>query len=131
MARAGYASLLLELHEVDEAERQFKEVLKSAPKDHRTRNNLAGLYRATGRRELAVQEVRTVTEMRPNYATAWLNLGHLQAEAGQWNEAEEAFLRVVRIDPMNAAGHQGLAYALRAQRRPEEAAHEEKVAERP
>jgi arylsulfatase A-like enzyme/Flp pilus assembly protein TadD len=130
MARARYASLLLELHEVDEAERQFKEVLKSAPGDYRTRNNLAGLYRATGRRELAVQEVRTVTEMRPHYATAWLNLGHLQAEAGRWNEAEEAFLRVVQIDPMNAAGHQGLAYALRAQGRPVEAAREEEKAER-
>lgn len=130
MARARYASLLLELHEADEAERQFKEVLESAPKDYRTRNNLAGLYRATGRRELAVQEVRTVTEMRPDYATAWLNLGHLQAEAGQWNEAEEAFRRVVRIDPMNGAGHLGLAYALRAQGRPEEAAHEEEEAKR-
>jgi arylsulfatase A-like enzyme/Flp pilus assembly protein TadD len=130
MARARYASLLLKLHEVDEAERQFKEVLKSAPGDYRTRNNLAGLYRTTGRRELAVREVRTVTEMRPNYATAWLNLGHLQAEAGQWNEAEEAFLRVVQIDPTNAAGHQGLAYALRAQGRSEEAAHEEEKAER-
>jgi len=31
---------------------------------------------------------------------------------------------------MNAAGHQGLAYALRAQGRPEEAAHEEEEAER-
>jgi arylsulfatase A-like enzyme/Flp pilus assembly protein TadD len=130
MARARYASLLLDLHEVDEAERQFKEVLKSAPKDYRTRNNLAGLYRATGRRELAVQEVRTVTEMRPNYATAWLNLGHLQAEAGRWNEAEEAFLRVVQIDPMNAVGHRGLGYVLRAQGRPGEARHEEEEAER-
>jgi arylsulfatase A-like enzyme/Flp pilus assembly protein TadD len=130
MARARYASLLLKLHEVDEAERQFKEVLKSAPGDYRTRNNLAGLYRMTGRRELAVREVRTVTEMRPNYATAWLNLGRLQAEAGQWREAEAAFLRVVQIDPMNAAGHQGLAYALRALGRPEEAAREEEQATR-
>jgi arylsulfatase A-like enzyme/Flp pilus assembly protein TadD len=130
MARARYASLLLDLHEVDEAEGQLKEVLKSAPTDYRTRNNLAGLYRATGRRELAVQEVRTVIEMRPDYATAWLNLGHLQAEAGRWNEAEEAFLRVVQMDPMNAAGHQGLGYVLRARGRPEEARHEEEEAER-
>jgi hypothetical protein len=39
MARARYASLLLQRHEVDEAERQFKEVLKNAPKDYRTRND--------------------------------------------------------------------------------------------
>jgi tetratricopeptide (TPR) repeat protein len=131
MARARYASLLLELGEVNEAERQLKEVLKSAPGDYRTRNNLAGLYRATGRRELALEEVRTVTEMRPGYATAWLNLGRLQAEAGQWSEAEEAFRRVVQIDPTNAAGHQGVAYALRAQGRPEEAARWEAQAARP
>jgi Flp pilus assembly protein TadD len=122
--------VLLGLHEVDEAERQFKEILKSAPEDYRTRNNLVGLYRATDRRELAVQEVRTITEMRPNYATGWLNLGHRQAEAGRWNEAEWAFLRAVQIDSTSPAAHQALGYALRAQGRTEEARREEEEAER-
>jgi cytochrome c-type biogenesis protein CcmH/NrfG len=53
----------------------------------------------TGRRDLAVQEVREITRMRPNYATAWLNLGRLEAEAGNSSAAEAAFAQAYLLDP--------------------------------
>jgi arylsulfatase A-like enzyme/Flp pilus assembly protein TadD len=128
MARGRYATALAKLQELDEAERQFKEILKRVPSDYRSRNNLAGLYRITGRSEQAVQELRKITEMRPDYLAAWQNLGRLQAEAGHWKEAETAFLRAAQIDPRNAAARLGLAHALRAQGRLEEAARQEEQA---
>ncbi|RPI24717.1 MAG: hypothetical protein EHM61_16355 [Acidobacteria bacterium] len=128
MARSRYATLLIKLQELEEAERQLKEILRGVPSDYKSRNNLAGLYWMTGRREQAVQEVKGITRARPDYLAAWQNLGRLQAEAGNWREAELAFLRVTQLDPKNAAAYLGLAYALRAQGRPEEADRQEEQA---
>ncbi len=99
MARSRYATLLIKLRELKEAEKQLKEILKTAPTDYRSRNNLAGLYRMTGRRDQAIREVREITRMRPSYATAWLNLGRLEAEAGNASAAEAAFAQAYLLDP--------------------------------
>ncbi len=128
MARARYAGLLIKLHELDEAERQLKDILKRFPSDYRSRNNLAGLYRMTGRSEQAVREVKEITRTKPDYAAAWRNLGRLLAETGNWAEAEAAFLRLAQIEPQNAAARLELAYSLRAQGKTEEAARQEKQA---
>ena len=125
MARARYATVLIKLREVGEAEQQLKEVLRRVPADYRSRNNLAGLYAMTGRREQALHELTEITRMRPDYAAAWQNLGRMQTEAGNWKEAEAAFLQAAQIDPRNPGARLGLAYALRAQGRLEEAAREE------
>jgi len=128
MARSRYATLLMKLQELQEAERQLKEILRGVPSDYKSRNNLAGLYWMTGRREQAVQEVQEITRAWPDYLAAWQNLGRLQAETGNWSEAEKAFLRVTQLDPKNAAAYLGLAYAFRAQGRPEEAGRLEEQA---
>ncbi len=99
MARSRYATLLIKLRELKEAEKQLKEILRTAPSDYRSRNNLAGLYRMTGRRDQAIQEVREITRIRPNYATAWVNLGRLEAEAGNASAAEAAFAQAYLLDP--------------------------------
>ena len=99
MARSRYATLLIKLRELKEAEKQLKEILRTAPSDYRSRNNLAGLYRMTGRRDEAIGEVKEITRMRPSYATAWLNLGRLEAEAGNAGAAEAAFAQAYLLDP--------------------------------
>ena len=107
---------------------ELKEILRRYPSDYRSRNNLAGIYRMTGRSKLAVDEIQEITTTRPDYVPAWQNLGQLQAEMGNWSEAETAFLRVTQIDPRNPGGHLGLAYVLRPQGRLEEASREEQQA---
>ncbi len=128
MARARYAALLIKLRQLDEAERQLKVLLRRFPSDYRSRNNLAGIYRMTGRKDQAVREVREVTRMRPDYAAGWRNLGRLLAEEGNWRGAEEAFLRLVQVEPQNGAARLDLAHSLRAQGRQEEAARQEEQA---
>jgi len=99
MARSRYATLLIKVRELKEAEKQLKEILSRAPSDYKSKNNLAGLYRITGRRDEAIREVREITRMRPNYATAWLNLGRLEAEAGNPSAAQAAFAQAYLLNP--------------------------------
>ncbi len=128
MARARYARVLTQLHQLDAAEKELKEILKLAPSDYKSRNNLAGLYHMTGRNAEALEEVRKITRMRPGYSAAWQNLGNLQAEAGKFKEATEAFRTVIKLDPKNAVAHLLLSRALRAQGNNDEASREEERA---
>ncbi|MFB3903778.1 MAG: sulfatase-like hydrolase/transferase [Acidobacteriota bacterium] len=99
MARSRYATLLIRLRDFDEAEKQLKEIVRQAPSDYKARNNLAGLYRLTGRRDEALREIREITRIRPQYAIAWLNLGRLEAEAGNAGAAEAALAQAYLLDP--------------------------------
>ena len=51
-----------------------------------------------GRLGQAEQQLRRVTEERPDWPDAWNNLGVLLMEKGEWNEAEGVFRKAYALD---------------------------------
>lgn len=129
LGRARYAGLLIRMRDYEDAERQLLQILEQAPADYRARNNLAGLYHLTGRPLLAAEQLRIIVQARPGYAAAWQNLGNLLLGSEDWNGAEEAFRRVLELDPENAAAHFQLSRALREMGREAESEQERERAE--
>ncbi|WP_461394301.1 TPR domain-containing protein [Deferrisoma sp.] len=61
-------------------------------------------------RFVAEQGLRHRVEKNPRDASAWFVLGNLYYEAGDEAKAEEAYLRVIRLDPKNAEALNNLAW---------------------
>ena len=84
---------------MDEAERELRQVLATDPEDYRSRNNLAGIYRAQGKLAAAMSEVKRALQTRPTYAAGWHNLGQLCLLAKDRAGAQAALRKAVSLDP--------------------------------
>jgi tetratricopeptide (TPR) repeat protein len=111
-----------------EAEQELLIILKNHPGDYRSRNNLAGIYRSTGRIDEAIDQMEALVGQRPGYVTGWQNLGQLYLDVRDWKKAEEAFRKAVHLKNDNALAHFNLARVLRAVGRTAEAEQEMKMA---
>lgn len=128
LARGRYATLLMRQRDFADAERQLLDILRIAPGDYKSRNNLAGLYHMTGRDDQAMAELETIVDSRPTYVSAWQNLGNLLLSKQQWSQSEAAFRQVISLDPKNAIGHFQLSRALAGQGKQAESRREKQIA---
>ncbi len=128
LARGRYATLLMRQRNFADAERQLLDILRIAPGDYKSRNNLAGLYHVTGRDDQAMAELETIVRARPTYVSAWQNLGNLLLSKQQWSRSEAAFRQVISLDPKNAICHFQLSRALAGQGKEAEAHREKQIA---
>ena len=55
---------------------------------------------------------RRALELDPRSASAWVALGSVYRDRGQWEESEDAYRRGIEIDPQNAEAHQQYAEML-------------------
>ncbi len=85
------------------------------------RNNLAFLYRVTGRPERALPILETLTRELPDYADPHLNLGELFRATGEPEAATRALTTYVELRPADLRGVEGLARSLAEQARFDEA----------
>ncbi len=60
------------------------------PMDVTPRTRLAQLYHARGDSDAAIKQLRTVTEMKPQFPVAWESIARIEAGNRQWTEAEAA-----------------------------------------
>ena len=127
-ARALGAKVLLRLGKLEEAEKALLEVLSREPEDYRSRNNLAGIYQMTGRRQAAIAEMQMITQTRPGYSAGWQNLGRLHSQMKDWVAAEVAFRKVVELDQSDGRAHLHLSQVLRALGRIAESEREREIA---
>jgi Flp pilus assembly protein TadD len=102
-----------EAHEYGEARASALAGLAEAPDDVELLR-LAGRAGVEAGADDAVDHLRRVTELRPDDAPAWRDLGDALATEGRSEEAREAFRRAVELDPadevsLTALGH--TAYA--------------------
>jgi Flp pilus assembly protein TadD len=70
----------------------------------------------------AVRVVRRVVEDEPGNAAAWELLGRAHFAAAQLTPAEQAFRRLIELEPTSGWAHTALGLTLGRQSRPDEAA---------
>jgi tetratricopeptide (TPR) repeat protein len=83
---------------------------------------------ASRQSEAAVKMASAAVAAAPQMGTAWVALGQALKSAGRNEEAESAYLHVLRLDGMNALARMGLGELRLAAARPQEAAAEFELA---
>lgn len=56
----------------------------------------------TGENALAVELIYTVLQTEPDYRDAWIILGYVYLDEEQYNDAQEALLKAIELDPTKA-----------------------------
>ncbi len=102
MARLG--DIYFERGEYFQAVQEYEKVLKLAPEDIDTYNDLGLSYHFTSRPEDAVNSFRKGIEKDPSFQRIWLSLGYVQASNGNMEDARQALEKAIEIDPASGVG---------------------------
>ncbi len=96
-ARLNLGSLYIRQRRFAEAERNLKLVLKDLTyaNAHQAHYNLALNYLAQKRNLLAEQELKLAVKASEAFCPAWLKLGHLQRDRGEFSEAAASMKKAV------------------------------------
>jgi tetratricopeptide (TPR) repeat protein len=90
-------------NKLGEALSTFKQLTEDYPELPEPHNNLAVVYAAQGRYELALKALEMAIKTKPDYAAAYENLADVHVRL-----AERAYGRVTRLEPDNQAASQKL-----------------------
>jgi len=80
-----------------------------SPAEH---NDLGLVYESHGQLDLAGREYRRAARIDRHYATAWLNLGNLDAREDRWKRAARHYRRALRFASADPDVLNNLAVAL-------------------
>lgn len=58
----------------------------------------------------AREDCRKAVKIKPDFTDAWLTLGRAHEDMKAWGPAEEAYRKVLELDPGNAAAKEGIAF---------------------
>lgn len=111
-----------------EAVRVLERAVQLAPQDHRAHNSLGTAYLISLRLDDAVAEFQRAVELDARDEFANLNLGNLARATGDYDRAVSYYRKQIALKRDDAEAHGGLAIALLALGRDEEAAREIKQA---
>jgi Flp pilus assembly protein TadD len=106
------AALMQLRGEYSNAEEIYNSLLEEEPGNHVGLNNLAMLYFQTDRAEQAMELLINVTNIHPEYATAWKNLGNIHSTRGNIEEAIRALTQSYIIDETDPECAESLAKLL-------------------
>ena len=111
-----------------EAVRVLERAVQLAPEDHRAHNSLGTAYLISLRLDDAASEFQRAIDLDSKDEFANLNLGHLARATGDYQRAVSFYRNQIVLKKDDAEAHGGLAIALLALGRDEEAATEIKKA---
>ncbi len=109
------AQQLKQSGQIDEAVRQYADVLRFKPDSFMAHSNLGDALRDLGRDEEAGVHFRQAIRIKPDDAIAYYNLANILQSRGKLTEAVEHFRHAVQIDPKFAAAHKNLGLTLQGQ----------------
>lgn len=103
----GMAVLLKQIGQVKRAEGLYEEILKT--NNHSAvYNDLADIYRNTGRLNKAIRYLKTAIDKDPNEPILWGNLGSNLMQLGQIDKAIELMRKVTQRLPDNNFAHSNM-----------------------
>jgi tetratricopeptide (TPR) repeat protein len=111
-ARVYLADSLMAQHKLDEAVREFRQILSIDQDNNEAHNNLGMIYNSQGLKQEAVKEFRLSLATNPAQAMPHTQLAKIFMEAHQLPDAVAELTQAVRFDPGNANAHNGLGVAL-------------------
>ncbi|HOX43163.1 MAG TPA: tetratricopeptide repeat protein [Myxococcota bacterium] len=85
--------------------------IRLAPQDPSTHYHL-GIFLAQRGVELGKAELHSSLQMEPDQIDAWLQIGAIHAERGEWPEAEAAYQAALDIDPSDPWANRELGLVL-------------------
>ena len=91
------------------AEKEFHRVLQSSPNNAAAKNALTLSLMAQGRLTEAEDACRETLSLDPLLTTLWYNLGRIAVGTGRYQEAEQAFLKGLELQPGASRFHTFLA----------------------
>jgi len=86
----------------EEAERAVSRAVELDPDLPEVRNARALGYMIEGKYEAAKAELEPAVEAKPGFGTAWINLGEVHQNLGNYAEGLEALNRALKLEPGNA-----------------------------
>lgn len=113
------AYTLASLKRFDEAETQFRMVLRHDPANAVAHFNLAYTCQQLGRFEVAIQAFQESTRLNEKIDRAWYGLGMCCAHLGRHDEAAAALEKAAELQPMNPHAWYALGMAHHAAHRPD------------
>lgn len=117
--KLGVAQQLLE--KLRTAAESYNRALKLNPKDWESSMNVGVVYFALGYRDHAIAFARYATQVKPDKAVAWQNLGAVLDASGKYADAEQAYRKSLELDKANAPTLLNLSTNLLLQKKPREA----------
>lgn len=108
-------------HQTAQAIAWFREAAASRPRDPEVHRWLAAAAYDLGARRHAMGELETVVRLCPTDANAWRTMGVIHREDGRDEEARQAYLEALRLDPNRPDVRLELAEVLLDLGRPVEA----------
>lgn len=78
---------------------------------------LGRIYESQGKEDLALQQYRAALKKDPKHAQSWLLLGDLSYQRRDYDEAERAYRRAVKLRPENGDIYNNLAWTYLQQGR--------------
>ncbi len=109
---------------LDEAIREFQEVLREQPDNAEAHNNWGLVLDKQGRPDEALKHYQEAIRLRPTYAMAHNNLAIILDQQGRFDEALEEYRAAVKLRPDYVEAHCNLATALGRKGRLDEAIQE-------
>lgn len=98
--------------QLEEAEKDYREVLVHDPKNEWAFYNLGVIEQSRGKDVAAESYYRSALETAPRMAVALYNLGIIRAKAGDLNGALDLYQRAVAAAPNNVGAHLNLGLLL-------------------
>jgi tetratricopeptide (TPR) repeat protein len=74
------------------------------PQDGYSHKNLGAILARSGSREGSIRHLKLATQLLPSDPTTWLNLGLTLEDDDKLEEADEAYLKVLTLDPTGQLG---------------------------
>ncbi len=114
-ARAQYALALIQQadqNKIQSALDNFAAEARKNPMDPEASYYLANALSAVGRGVEAIAPLENVVRVKPDYATAHIDLGVLLAQQGRMPEAARHYTEAIRLDPANDLPHANLGGLL-------------------
>ena len=84
----------------------YQRVVELAPGSADARNDLGLALHYSGRSEEGLSALREATEIAPGFQRAWLSLGFVAFQAGDFASAEQALSQAQSLDPSTDVGEE-------------------------
>lgn len=97
----------------DDAEFMYHQAASNDAKYYKAPYNLGNLYLDEEKPNMAIEQYKIVTKLKPDFAYAYYNMGCAYLRLGKLKDARNNFAKAIDIKPTEADFHYNMAYTLK------------------
>jgi tetratricopeptide (TPR) repeat protein len=111
-ALVGLGDAMLNLSDVEEADKFFQQAIRLAPSDERAWCKRAHILNRKGRWGAAIQLYNRSISLKWNYAEPWMGKAEIHLRQGDYDVAVDSYDKAIKIDSSDPHGWYGKGVAL-------------------